>query len=663
MDQISNIHLRWNKHQATLMSVFDALLDNEKLTDCTISAEGHHLRAHKIILSACSPYFEELFTENNEKHPIIILHDIKYDVVKALLDFMYRGEVNIPQKELSGVLKLSESLQVRGLSGSGCVDGVNMQKGSGRDVPPVLSETLSAQPASVPCFTSGRNEPEDKLESFRGYSPTVSSQEGGSGEVNSVLNYTQKYIKSVNHCGSLQLTGQNTFKEVITPDLESVHHLPSQRQVLPATHNSTGGPVYNLVPLQSVCSELQSCNEKTVVAENERFSIPEVVLRDKISSNSSARKQEVKKETKFESPESHMEIIEDVTLDDGDNFRDGSVNIVGVSGRSARPETLLSQPTSMPCCTSAQNEPEQKIESFRGCSPAVSCQEEGSVERDSISKSIQKQRKDINHARSDRAGKNTFEDIITPDVDSVHQLPSERRVMATMHNSNGGPAYSPIRALKTLVSCAHTTICSSSYSPIPQQSVYSELQSFGRLMTVAENERFLMPGAVLPDKKSANVSAHQQEVSLVIKSEVPENHLEVVEDLTLDDDEDYLCASDYRDDCSSGEVDIEEVRRMSAGLTYKENFCTQGINNLHSLFGSVDLSNMTLTTSQTVLHNQFTCKSCGKSYQHPQGLQRHVNLQCGKERRYQCPRCNYRCARSDNLKTHMASRRCQMHKK
>ncbi|XP_049841133.1 uncharacterized protein LOC126291625 isoform X1 [Schistocerca gregaria] len=654
MDQISNIHLRWNKHQATLMSVFDALLDNEKLTDCTISAEGHHLRAHKIILSACSPYFEELFTENNEKHPIIILHGVKYDVVKALLDFMYRGEVNIPQKELSGVLKLSESLQVRGLSGSGCMDGVNMQKGNGRDVPPVLSETLSALPASVPCFTSGQKEPEDKLESFRGNSPTVSSQEGGSGEVNSVLNCTQKYIKSVNHSGSLQLTGQNTFKEVITPDLESVHHLLSQRQVFPATHNSTGGPVYNPVPLQSMCSELQSSNGKTVVAENERFSIPEAVLRDKNLSNSSARKQEIKQETKSESTESHMEIIEDVTLNDGDNFRDGSVNILGVSGIIAPPEILPSQPTSMPCCTSGQNEPEHKMESFRGCSPAVSSQEEGSVEGDSISKSIQKQRK---------VGKNTLEDIITPDVDSVHQLSSERQVTATNHNSNGGPAYSPIRALKTLVSCAHTTICSSSYCPIPQQSVYSELQSFGRLMTVAENEQFLMPGAVLPDKKSANISAHQQEVSLVIKSEVPENHVEVVEDLTLDEDEDYLCAGDYRDDCSSGEVDVEEVRRVSAGLTYKENFRTQGINNLHSLFGSVDLSNMTLTTSQTVLHNQFTCKSCGKSYQHPQGLQRHVNLQCGKERRYQCPRCSYRCARSDNLKTHMASRRCQMHKK
>lgn len=50
--------LRWNNHQSTLISVFDTLLENEKLVDCTLAADGQYLKAHKVVLSACSPYLE-----------------------------------------------------------------------------------------------------------------------------------------------------------------------------------------------------------------------------------------------------------------------------------------------------------------------------------------------------------------------------------------------------------------------------------------------------------------------------------------------------------------------------------------------------------------------------------------------------------------------------
>lgn len=49
--------LRWNNHQKTLISVFDALLEGEILVDCTLAADGKFLRAHKVVLSACSPFF------------------------------------------------------------------------------------------------------------------------------------------------------------------------------------------------------------------------------------------------------------------------------------------------------------------------------------------------------------------------------------------------------------------------------------------------------------------------------------------------------------------------------------------------------------------------------------------------------------------------------
>ncbi|XP_066155135.1 longitudinals lacking protein, isoforms F/I/K/T-like isoform X2 [Euwallacea fornicatus] len=116
MDDDQQFCLRWNNHQSTLVAVFDTLLENEKLVDCTLAAEGKFLNAHKVVLSACSPYFESLLSRHYDKHPILILKDVKFQELKAMMDYMYRGEVNISQDQLGALLKAAESLQIKGLS-------------------------------------------------------------------------------------------------------------------------------------------------------------------------------------------------------------------------------------------------------------------------------------------------------------------------------------------------------------------------------------------------------------------------------------------------------------------------------------------------------------------------------------------------------------------
>ncbi|XP_050430030.1 longitudinals lacking protein, isoforms A/B/D/L-like isoform X7 [Adelges cooleyi] len=116
--------LRWNNHQSTLISVFDTLLESGTLVDCTLAAEGQYLKAHKVVLSACSPYLELLLSQHYEKHPIVILKDVKFQELKSMMDYMYRGEVNISQDQLSTFLKAAESLQIKGLTdGGGNEDG------------------------------------------------------------------------------------------------------------------------------------------------------------------------------------------------------------------------------------------------------------------------------------------------------------------------------------------------------------------------------------------------------------------------------------------------------------------------------------------------------------------------------------------------------------
>lgn len=71
----------------------------------------------QMVLSACSPYFQVLFTNTpDDKHPILILKDITLADMKSLLDFMYRGEVSVDQERLTAFLRVAESLRIKGLT-------------------------------------------------------------------------------------------------------------------------------------------------------------------------------------------------------------------------------------------------------------------------------------------------------------------------------------------------------------------------------------------------------------------------------------------------------------------------------------------------------------------------------------------------------------------
>ncbi|CAH0728739.1 unnamed protein product, partial [Brenthis ino] len=109
--------LRWNNFQTNIVSALDSLKCSEDLVDVTLTCEGRNIKAHKVILSACSPYFRNVFKENPCQHPVIILKDVSADDILSLLSYMYQGEVFIEESKLSSFLHTAALLQVKGLTG------------------------------------------------------------------------------------------------------------------------------------------------------------------------------------------------------------------------------------------------------------------------------------------------------------------------------------------------------------------------------------------------------------------------------------------------------------------------------------------------------------------------------------------------------------------
>lgn len=113
-----SLYLKWNDSDFRNNSVdkFKTYLSNECFTDVTLAAEGLTLKAHRMVLSACSSFFQSIFLENSSQHPIVVLKDVKYTDLKLIIDFMYEGGIQVREDQIDSLQKTAESLQVHMLA-------------------------------------------------------------------------------------------------------------------------------------------------------------------------------------------------------------------------------------------------------------------------------------------------------------------------------------------------------------------------------------------------------------------------------------------------------------------------------------------------------------------------------------------------------------------
>jgi len=108
--------LRWNDFESNISVAFRELREDKDFFDVTLACDDDQIQAHKVILSACSPFFRTILKRNRHEHPLLYLKGVKYIDLMAVLNFMYHGEVNVAQEELNSFLAIAEDLKVKGLT-------------------------------------------------------------------------------------------------------------------------------------------------------------------------------------------------------------------------------------------------------------------------------------------------------------------------------------------------------------------------------------------------------------------------------------------------------------------------------------------------------------------------------------------------------------------
>jgi BTB/POZ domain len=129
----------WNNQVPHVMKSFNALRKNKELIDVTLSCERKNIPAHKVMLSACSPYFKNLFEARNQlpvfsaahqfiffkysqeilcPHPVIILRNVFFDDLSAIMEYMYTGMVTVRHSQLASFVDTGKLLDIDGLKDS-----------------------------------------------------------------------------------------------------------------------------------------------------------------------------------------------------------------------------------------------------------------------------------------------------------------------------------------------------------------------------------------------------------------------------------------------------------------------------------------------------------------------------------------------------------------
>ena len=138
MESDEKFCLKWNDFETNISTAFRELRDSEPdLLDCTLAtADKEQLRCHKLILSACSPWFRSVFRSNPHPKPLLWLKGVSGSHMQSVLQFMYEGSVNIAQEDLDGFLSLAQELQIKGLTQNEAAEREVSRKPKPRERPP-----------------------------------------------------------------------------------------------------------------------------------------------------------------------------------------------------------------------------------------------------------------------------------------------------------------------------------------------------------------------------------------------------------------------------------------------------------------------------------------------------------------------------------------------
>ena len=116
MNSTGYLLLQQSEFLSNYVGSFQELRTARELFDVTLACEDETVEAHKVVISACSPFFRHVLTKAKQNHPFIYLKGVLHKDLLALLDYIYTGETQVPAQDVNRFIEAAQELQIKGLA-------------------------------------------------------------------------------------------------------------------------------------------------------------------------------------------------------------------------------------------------------------------------------------------------------------------------------------------------------------------------------------------------------------------------------------------------------------------------------------------------------------------------------------------------------------------
>ena len=108
--------LKWNDFNTNASKSFGIFRNEDYLHDVTlVSDDQNQVRAHKLVLSASSDYFKNIFKNIKHSNPLLCLEGISSIDLNNILDYIYNGEVQVYYDNVDKFLEVAQRFKLEGL--------------------------------------------------------------------------------------------------------------------------------------------------------------------------------------------------------------------------------------------------------------------------------------------------------------------------------------------------------------------------------------------------------------------------------------------------------------------------------------------------------------------------------------------------------------------
>merc|ERR1719427_1681372 len=127
-------HIKFDSFSDHLAGAFKNFVEEGHFSDVTlVSDDQKQFKAHKVVLSACSPVLKTLLINNPHSHPLLYLRGIKQTELQAILKFMYFGETQIFENRINDFVSVAKDLELKEISEEQEEDAENETNGSNQE--------------------------------------------------------------------------------------------------------------------------------------------------------------------------------------------------------------------------------------------------------------------------------------------------------------------------------------------------------------------------------------------------------------------------------------------------------------------------------------------------------------------------------------------------